>query len=225
MITHGPSLVTNGLITFYDFNSLRSYVSGTGITDISGSGNAGTFSGATTVSSGYASFAGTTNITTASNFNNPQVFSVSIWFNTTSTTGKKLFGFESNQTGTASTSYDRMFVVDTTGSLYWGWNTGTNQTFSYGNINTGAWFNAIVTFNSGTQVYYLNGSQVGSNAGSAAQNYSGYWRIGGYKSTGWSNSSDGYFTGNVGPVLVYNRILSATEVAQNFNAHRGRYSI
>jgi hypothetical protein len=34
-----------------------------------------------------------------------------------------------------------------------------------------------------------------------------------------------YFPGNISNVFLYNRALSATEVIQNFNAIRSRYSI
>jgi hypothetical protein len=36
---------------------------------------------------------------------------------------------------------------------------------------------------------------------------------------------DECFGGNISNVSVYNRLLSADEVAQNFNALRGRYGI
>ena len=53
-----------------------------------------------------------------------------------------------------------------------------------------------------------------------------YGQVGGYQMlVDWANSAAGYFTGNVGPVMLYNRVISSTEVAQNFNAHRGRYGL
>jgi hypothetical protein len=33
------------------------------------------------------------------------------------------------------------------------------------------------------------------------------------------------WTGYMGPIVAYNRVLSAGEVKQNFNAHRSRYGI
>ena len=59
----------------------------------------------------------------------------------------------------------------------------------------------------------------------SAQNYSGYWRISSYKLTAWTSAADGYFTGNISQVLVYNRALSAEEVLQNYNALRSRFGL
>jgi hypothetical protein len=222
----GPNIIEDGLITFYDFQNLSCYTSGTTVNDLSGNRNTGTFSGATTVTNGYSVFAGATNITTTTSFSNPQTFSVSVWFNTTSTSGTKLVGFENVQTGTTSSSYDRQFVVDSTGNLYWGIYTGALVLFYYGIVNNGTWYNAVVTFNSGTQAFYLNGAQVGTSSAAAAQNYIGWWRIGGYQGINWNAQTfSGYFTGNVGPFLLHNRVLTSTEVGQNFNAHRGRYGL
>ena len=222
--SYGPLLYYNNLILWYDFASAISYTSGNTVNDLSGSANTGTFSAATTVGGGYAQFAGTTNITTTTQFNNPQVFSLSIWFNTTSTTGKKVIGFEQSQTGTGSGGWDRQYIVDTTGNLYFAIYTGALVTFSYGTANNGAWYNAVVSDNNGTLNHYLNGVFLGSNSGSA-QNMSGWWRIGGYKSQAWPNTSDGYFTGNVGPVMVWNTALTTAQVTQTYNAIKGRFGL
>lgn len=226
-ISYGPLLYYNNLILWYDFASARSYTSGNTVNDLSGSANTGTFSAATTVGGGYAQFAGTTNITnitTTTQFNNPQVFSLSIWFNTTSTTGKKLVGFETNQTSLVGGNYDRQYIVDTTGNLYYAIYTGALTTYSYGTANTGNWYNAVVSTNNGSINHYLNGVLIGSSSGTA-QNLVGWWRIGGYRTQAWPNTNDGYFTGNVGPVMIWNTALTTAQVTQTYNAIKGRFGL
>ena len=34
-----------------------------------------------------------------------------------------------------------------------------------------------------------------------------------------------YFDGKIGPIKIYNRVLTPAEVRQNFNAYRGRFGI
>jgi hypothetical protein len=41
----------------------------------------------------------------------------------------------------------------------------------------------------------------------------------------YNQASSEYFTGNIFTTQIYNRVLSATEITQNFNALRGRYGI
>jgi hypothetical protein len=72
---------------------------------------------------------------------------------------------------------------------------------------------------------YVDGISNATTTATSPQNYSGYWRISSYKLTAWTSAADGYFTGNIAQVLVYNRALSAEEVSQNFNDLRGRYGI
>jgi len=40
-----------------------------------------------------------------------------------------------------------------------------------------------------------------------------------------ANGSAGYFPGQIGQCLIYNRALSASEIAQNFNEMRSQYGI
>ena len=42
---------------------------------------------------------------------------------------------------------------------------------------------------------------------------------------GSRGGSGDWFKGDQGPLLVYNRELTASEVLQNFNAHRGRFGV
>jgi outer membrane protein assembly factor BamB len=50
---------------------------------------------------------------------------------------------------------------------------------------------------------YIDGVLQGTGS-NAAESFSGYWRIGSYKMTGWTPCADGYFTGQIDEVRVSN---------------------
>ena len=62
-------------------------------------------------SSGYVS--------TASSAGSPQNFTLSLWFNTTSTNGGRLIGMGDSRTG-LSANYDRQIYMDNSGVLHFG---------------------------------------------------------------------------------------------------------
>ena len=69
---------------------------------------------------------------------------------------------------------------------------------------------------------YINGVSVGSPTLNATTSVSSWTpaslTIGGY-------SWDGFTTASIGSVKIYNRVLSAAEIQQNFQAQRGRYGV
>jgi hypothetical protein len=70
------------------------------------------------------------------------------------------------------------------------------------------WTHIAVTYDGSVQVFYVNGVQVGSVAGSGAITVSnGALRIGGDAS-----STGEFFTGMIDEVRVYNRALSPAEI-------------
>jgi hypothetical protein len=78
-----------------------------------------------------------------------------------------------------------------------------------------------MTFDSsGTPSIYINGSLVGTYAGTIANTPSAGtgFSVGSQWGIRYANTK----SGNVG---FYNRELSATEIKQNFNALRGKYGI
>jgi hypothetical protein len=228
------SIVSSGLILYYDAGTPISY-SGSGATwtDLSSAVNTGTLQNSPTFSydaGGSFIFNGTNNeVTTTTLYTNPQTFSIGAWFKTSSASGKKIIGFESSQTGTGSASYDRQIYVGSDGKLYFGVFDGAaaryaTSTFTYNDNN---WYYVVGTYgnNGTTMTLYVNGASVATGTASAAQNYNGYWRIAGYRAATWTNASDGYFPGSIGAAHVYNVGLTASQVLQNFNAHRGRFGV
>ena len=225
----GSIVRDSSLITYYDPSLSQSYSgSGTTFTDLSGNANTGTLQNSPTFNTTNFSLNGTNqHITTTTSFVNPNAYTTCVWFKTTSTAGRVLFQFENNQTGTGGTTYGRRMWVGTDTFLYAGIFTGVVKYGRTGSsVTDGTWRYASAHYNGTDLSLYVNGVLVVTYAAiGTSEATTGWWRIGSYKSTGWYVASDGYFTGSIGPIQIYNRSLSAVEVLQNFNAQRGRFGV
>jgi hypothetical protein len=210
--------------------------SGTAAADASGNGRTGLYQGTVTFGqagaiAGDANTAvllagsGTTNgyvtqqSTTATT--NPTTFSVELWLKTGTTTGGKLIGFGSGRTGT-SAQYDRHIYMTDTGTLVFGAWAGKATTISTtARYNNNAWHHVVGTLGSGGMALYVDGARAASSTNTVAQNYNGYWRIGGDNLNLWpSRPTSDYFKGTVDDAAVYPSALSAAQVTEHFN--RGR---
>ena len=226
----GSIITDSSLITYYDPYLSQSYSgSGTTFTDLSGNTNTGTLQNSPTFNTSDFTFNGTNQeVTTSTSFISPNAYTTCVWFKTISTAGHPVFTHESSQTGTGSTSYNRKMWVGTDGLLYAA--IGVSGTYKYsrsgGTVTNGVWRYASSHYDGTNLSLYINGalSVTYFNIGTADA-VTGWWRVGAYKSAGWPNSSDGYFTGNIGPIQIYNRSLSSAEILQNFNAHKKLYNL
>lgn len=101
-------------------------------------------------SSGYVS--------TANEFDNPPSFTITIWFNTTTTQGGRLLGFGDAQTG-LSQNYDRHLYMDNNGHVFFGIYNGGYETVSNKvACNDGNWHQAVGTLSSATGLsLYIDG--------------------------------------------------------------------
>jgi hypothetical protein len=129
-------------------------------------------------------------------------------------------------------AYYSGFGLQQTAGLYRNWIRLSTGSVSHNiNLTTGI-FNHIVLIwggESDSKIYtYLNGILVAQNNityGAFGQNHNSRpFRIGFPYTTG-GNTATGYFKGNIGNIKVYNKVLTAAEVNQNFEALRGRYDI
>lgn len=147
-------------------------------------------------------------------FTNPTVYAEELWFKTDTTTGGKLIGFGSSATGSSS-SYDRHVYMFNDGRLSFGAYTGvTNVVNSTKSYNDNKWHHLVAQQSSAGMQLYVDTELVGSNSVTGAQNYTGYWRIGG--DTTWGGNSTNYFRGTLDEVAVYSRTLSPTELMDHF---------
>lgn len=154
---------------------------------------------------------------------NPNVFSLEVWFKTSTAQGK-LIGYGSNQTGNSG-NYDRHLYIDSNGKLEFGVYPGSVKTIATPSaVTDGAWHYAVATMSTAGMFLYLDGSQVASNTSVTTgenHNSAGYWRIGEDNLNGWTNTPSSYFfKGSLAWVAEYNYAMTATQVAQHYAAGR-----
>jgi len=148
----------------------------------------------------------------------PNVFTLSAWVKTTSTTGGKIAGFGDAQTGTSS-NYDRHLYLDNTGRVWFGVYNGTTSTLQSTNpINDGQWHQVVATLGPGGMALYVDGQQVGSRSDvTQGQAYNGYWRIGGDQLNGWpSQPSSNFLAGSIADVAIFPTVLTGATIANEY---------
>ncbi|MDQ1631404.1 MAG: hypothetical protein QOC80_1376 [Frankiaceae bacterium] len=147
-------------------------------------------------------------------------FSVEAWFNTTTVKGGKLVGFGNAATGN-STNYDRHIYMDNAGHLVFGaYNGAVRSIASAGTFNNGAWHHVVGRIGPAGMALFVDGLVVAENKSvTAAQAYTGYWRVGGDSLAAWPNrpTSD-YFNGKIDDVAIYPTPLTGAQVVNHFHA-------
>jgi hypothetical protein len=160
---------------------------------------------------------------TTNSFNNPQNFTLSAWFKTGSASGKRVAGFESTQTGTGSSHWDRHLYVGTDGKVYFGAyseaDDSTDVAVSTNTLNDNNWHYVVgIRDDAADRVrLYVDGNLNDSTYNRAAENFSGWWRIGSYMTSGWPSGQDGYFPGVIDEVRVSNTVRSADWIKTEYN--------
>ena len=184
--------------------------------------NSNSTNGAGAIGSGQSFNGSNAQVYTTTQFANPQQYTVEAWFRTSSAGGKKIIGFESDQTGTASADWDRHLYVGTDGHLYFGSYYEPTDSEDVANSTTnyadGAWHYAVGVRNdaSDTLSLYVDGVLVDTSPNASSQNYNGYWRLGGYKTNGWPNGVDGYYNGSIDEARVSTQVRSAAWIKAQY---------
>ena len=193
--------------------------SGTAALDTSAYGSPGTYrtgaapgaAGALAgVTNGAATFNGNGGFVVSNQtWSNPQVFSQELWFKTTTTAGGKLIGLGAANTGTSS-NYDRHVYMETDGRLTFGvWTGATTTISSPASYNDGAWHHLVTTKSPTGMRMFVDGAQVASGAPAVAEDFTGYWRVGG--DTTWGPQP--WFAGTIDEVAVYGTELTPAVIA------------
>ncbi|WP_307377114.1 PKD domain-containing protein [Microbacterium sp. W4I20] len=157
----------------------------------------------------------------------PQTFTVEAWFKTSSTRGGKIVGFGSSPTGNSS-SYDRQVYLDNSGRVTFGVYSGDTRSISSGTgFNDNKWHHVVGTLSATGQVLYVDGVKIGDRTDTfSAQDYTGYWRIGGDSVSSWPNAgTSGYLSGAISNVAVYDKALTRAEVDAHWTASGRETSI
>jgi len=224
----GENIITSDLVLNLDANN---YTSGSTWTDISGQSNNGTINGATYNSGdgGYFIFDGTNDyvsLPAGSDFAyGTGNFTVETWFNVTGTSpeawGEILFsqlGSGHNYFLVVSSEFNPVqkkpgFIFGTGGS-------GT-KTLSSTTYTEGTWHHFVVTRNGTTVTLYLDNSSVGTVT--CSQDFTNTTYVPTIGSS--SGGSNLWFDGKIAQMRVYKgRGFSSSDVTQNYNAMKGRYS-
>jgi len=168
-----------------------------------------------TANGGCLVFDGTNDYLTIANDTalNVQTPSVEVWIKTNAL-NQYGFWFEK---GSVNTQFS-LFQEGT--NIVWRQGSLSQYTTTANFISTSNWAQIVGTYTSGDRRTYINGVLVTSDSqtGTVGTNNSGI-RIGSYLDGGY------FYNGRIAIVRVYNKVLSAVEVLQNFNAHRDRFGI
>ncbi|WP_235529248.1 PKD domain-containing protein [Phycicoccus sp. Root101] len=181
-------------------------------------GQAGAFDPATNKA---VAFNGTDGfIASNTQYSNPHNYTLEAWFKTTSTNGGKIIGFGCSQTGTSG-CYDRHVYVSDDGKLTFGVWTGMMNTITTNNpVNDGQWHHVVASqSNTDGMKLYVDGQLIGTNGQTDAQDYAGYWRVGG--DNHWGCCSP-FLDATIDEVAVYSSVLSPSTVAAHFQAGGGQ---
>jgi len=215
----GPNLITTGLVFELDAGNINSYSGTTSWNDISGNSNIGTLTNGPKYSpfnGGNIVFDGTNDciiIPYNSTISASTTFTISVWFNSSSiSTEMALFStsnYPSYANGWHVEIWQSKFLLQAFPSTTYLQSTTT--------LLSNTWYNATATYSNGSVYLYINGNLTNSGSVTAftASTIDIY--------TGRLNSGILPFVGNIPLVQFYNRVLTATEVLQNYTATRGRY--
>jgi hypothetical protein len=223
--TNGPKIVSDGLVLCLDAGNNKSYPSsGTTWNDLSGNNNTGTLTNGPTFNSangGSIVFDGT----------NDYVSEYSIldsFWNAGSWTANAWVKFITVNKGVDNAIFAHGAIA-LNGGLHLGERNSAAYFGFYGNdtggtvpLSANTWYNIVWVFNYSTKLkqIYVNG--VFDTSGGTV----------GYGGTGTNTEIGRYpwltsylMSGNIAVTSLYNRVLSASEVLQNYNANKGRFGL
>ena len=137
-----------------------------------------------------------------------------MWFFKTSTNTDYFFDFR-NDGGSWWLANYTSYNINIHNKLQYNFGGGS---YSQGDFPTNVWVHLMITSNSSGTKIYLNGRErAAAYSASADEDFGINARIG----TRYTYGS--HWDGKMGPIYLYNKVLTAAEVKQNFLAHVGRY--
>lgn len=215
----GGKIVTDGLIFAIDPSNLVSYDGNSTITySMTGSYTGSLQNGVDyrTDNGGVFYFDGGDDIIRSQNIN-PSAITVEIWKKWTTVSDDWLV---TNQTTDPTDSTKGYYIRIDSPSYALRWYAGTTSGVKVAatTINLNEWYHVVgMTDTNGTKLY-LNGIEVGSDAGGVID-YTGVQGL----TIGAANDTSRATPGPVGPVRIYDRALTPEEVAQNFEAQKSKF--
>jgi hypothetical protein len=225
MATFGGAqpIVTDGLVFAVDAANYQSYPgSGTTWSDLSGNGNNGTLVNGPTydgMNGGNIIFDGSDDRVDFNNFqlsttDSTQPYSILFFFkrNGGTSDGGILTQYSGN------TGISTRFGIRENGSKLSWWKGGVHRLVSSQNININQWYYVcFIKYNNGDLNLYINNVLDNSSTDPLVfENYN--FMIGRFNNIV-------PFNGSIPLVLIYNRVLTSSEITQNYNALKGRFGL
>jgi hypothetical protein len=225
-IGYNPSIATSGLIQCLDAANLRSYTgSGTSWLDISGTNNNGTLVNGPIYSSsnlGGINFDGTDDyVSFTSNPSLTNAVTIEIWVKLSATTASN--GWILGREGSYRLLYGSTNFQWVCATVNNGWYTAGTSISATGLTTANNFFQVVGVYNGSNNLIYVNGTlrNTGATISGNILNSSTYNLMS-------DTSGDANIDWGKGLVYVhrmYNIALSADQIAQNYNATRGRYGL
>ena len=219
-------IVTNGLQLYLQPEAYSG--SGTSWTDSSDNTYTVTLVGAPSYNTSYFTFDGTTEYYDTNQSLGSETFSVGAWFRT-SAAGIKMILSKETTAGWPWTYRIWMNGGTIVGDIAQtsGTNIGIQSVLT--NYNNGNWYNVMFTRNDSSLWLYVNGVEVATVSDTLTGtivNAQEVW-FGRSAFTGGGSSPTGnyQYTGDLGECFIYNRVLTSTEILQNYNATKATYGL
>ena len=215
-MNYGPRIIRSGLVLGLDAGDKNSYT-GTGTTwsDLSGNRNNFTLAGSPVFNSengGSIVYDGVNEAASRSLVSSAVTSTMEIWFKIIAYRQSTLFvNGDSNANGygfafgTAGASTSTLFV------FFGGIN---NNVVSFAGLATNTWYNAVYTRTTNSNILYIGGISRSTNVISNPD-----------VPTTTTSVGSSAFNGNIAIARMYNRVLTATEVLQNYNATKSRFGL
>jgi hypothetical protein len=224
---YGPKIITNGLVLYLDAANRNSYTgSGTTWTDLSGNGNNGTLTNGPTFNAanmGSIILDGTNDYIyrlSISNFNS-STYTILLWGKFVSVSSSGVLFSLGRSSGDADT--EAQLYYNNSRLVYWDFagSIAFNFIQSSGTLSTNVYQYLGFTKNSTNGTFYINGYSSGTGTAAFDANIStNDFTIGAD-----IRDSINYVNGNISQFLIYNRVLTASEVLQNYNATKSRFGL
>lgn len=176
---------------------------------------------------GALSFNGTDQYVSTVSLSGISVWTISIWFRSTSTASNATYWLNPSLFGKANSgngSADFGIGMSSGNIMYWhGLLGGSDQSWFGPSVNDGQWKNVVVTSSGSATSLYLNGDLRSGSSLSINQGFNSesFW----IAARGGSQSAGGYLACSISHVAIYQRNLTATDIRSNFDLMRGRFGV
>lgn len=238
------NIVKDGLQYWFDARFQTSYpATGTTLYDLSGNEVDGTLVngvGYNSADGGYLTFDGSNDYVNSNVVLDGYTdFTISLWIKTGSTTRANVFGCYSGGTGNTNAfaiEVNRGATIPEVGSIFLFARKGTGSVdniiayVSGLSINDNTWHNIVwcVDASTATNTFYMDG--VSKTVSITINNFSSN-AFGTFEFPAWIGAQNNqgvpaiYLGGNVANTLVYDRVLSASEVQHNYDQQKTRFGL